>query len=232
MLAEFFKLLLNTATDLSAAPDEHLVSSLLLELKADYIREAVITSNQKCIGKQVAGGGTVLSSDDGSQIYVIRNGIETPENIYYFKSIIQFGPQEGTFFEGAICESNPESNQNGIFLLPSSKLQEPNKGTMQILKTARIIITDSGCDFDDFMKTMKGRIREDIEQFRQCSQTRFFVLETPEEVEKISSIIKHGSKVRNTNQMDRGYFLGMVLKHIDQSIWDKVDKQVYKKKFA
>ena len=45
MLAEFFKLLLNTATDLSAAPDEHLVSSLLLELKADYIREAVITSN-------------------------------------------------------------------------------------------------------------------------------------------------------------------------------------------
>lgn len=88
MLAEFFKLLLNTATDLSAAPDEHLVSSLLLELKADYIREAVITSDKKCIGKQVEGGGTVLSSDDGSQIYVIRSGIETPENIYYFKSII------------------------------------------------------------------------------------------------------------------------------------------------
>lgn len=73
--------------------------------------------------------------------------------------------------------------------MPSSKLQEPNKGTMQIIKAARIIITDSGCDFDEFMKMMKGRIQEDIEQLKQCGQTRFFVLDTAAEVEKIASII-------------------------------------------
>ena len=85
MLTEFFKLLLNTATELSAAPDEHLVSSLLLELKADYIRESVMTSSKKCIGKQVAGGGSLFSSDDGSQIYVMRNGSEAPEDLYHFR---------------------------------------------------------------------------------------------------------------------------------------------------
>ena len=103
---------------------------------------------------------------------------------------------------------------------------------MQVIKAASIIITDSGCNFDEFMQTMKGRIRQDIEQFKQCGQTRFFVLEKAEEVEKIASIIKHGSEVKNTELADRGYFLGMVLKHIDAGIWEKVDKQLYKKKFA
>ena len=103
MLAEFFKLLMNTATDLSAAPDEHLVSSLLLELKADYIREAVITSDKKCIGN-------LFSSADGSQIFVMRSGKEGPEDTYHFKAKMQFGPDSGSRFEGAICDSNPESN--------------------------------------------------------------------------------------------------------------------------
>ena len=161
LLTEFFKLLLTTATDLSAAPEEHLVSSLLLELKLDYIREAVMTSNKKSVGKQVSGGGSLFSSDDGCQIYVMRKGSEAPEDMYHFKAKMQFGPEEGKYFEGSICgdSSNPESNQNGIFLLPSSKLQEPNKNTMQVLKYASIVITDSGCNFDEFMQTMKGRIR-------------------------------------------------------------------------
>lgn len=110
MLAEFFKLLMNTATDLSAAPDEHLVSSLLLELKADYIREAVITSDKKCIGKPKADGGNLFSSADGSQIFVMRSGKEGPEDTYHFKAKMQFGPDSGSRFEGAICDSNPESN--------------------------------------------------------------------------------------------------------------------------
>ena len=58
------------------------------------------------------------------------------------------------------------------------------------------------------------------------------MVETTDEVEKIASIIKHGSTLKNTELSDRGYFLGMVLKHIEQSIWDKVDKSVYRKKYA
>ena len=38
--------------------------------------------------------------------------------------------------------------------------------------------------------------------------------------------------MRNTELTDRGYFLGMILKHISAEIWEKVDKQVYKNKYA
>ena len=31
---------------------------------------------------------------------------------------------------------------------------------------------------------------------------------------------------------DRGYLLGTVLKHISQDIWNKVDKDVYRRQFA
>ena len=89
-----------------------------------------MTSNKKCIGKAVDGGGTVFTSDDGSQLYVMRNGSEAPEDIYHFKAKIQFGPQEGSYFSGPIVDANPEGNNDGIFLVPSSKLQEPNKVTM------------------------------------------------------------------------------------------------------
>ena len=45
------------------------------------------------------------------------------------------------------------------------------------------------------------------------------------------SIIEAGSTVKNTDMTSRSYFLGMVLKHIGQEVWDKVEKSVYIKKF-
>ena len=87
---------------MSASPDEHLVSSLLLELKADYIREAAMTSNKKGFGKEEAGGGTVFTSDNGEQIYVMR--ASEPESMFYFKAELQFGNGEGSFFEGPLVE--------------------------------------------------------------------------------------------------------------------------------
>ena len=38
--------------------------------------------------------------------------------------------------------------------------------------------------------------------------------------------------MKNTDLTDRGYFLGMVLKHIGQDIWDKVSKDDYIKKYC
>jgi len=44
--------------------------------------------------------------------------------------------------------------------------------------------------------------------------------------------MESGSQINNTNIMDRGYFLGSVLKHIDDSIWEKVDKDLFMRKFS
>ena len=122
-MENFFKFLLNVATEMSASPDEHLVSSLLLELKADYIREASITSKVKGVGRELAGGGTIFSSEHGNQVYIMR--APEPDSIFYFKTFLQFGNAANSFFEGPLLESDPVNNQNGIFLLQSSKLVEP-----------------------------------------------------------------------------------------------------------
>jgi len=60
----------------------------------------------------------------------MRNGSDAPEDLFHFKATTQFGPEAGKYFEGPIVEAQPDMNNNGIFLVPSSKLQEPNKGTM------------------------------------------------------------------------------------------------------
>ena len=44
--------------------------------------------------------------------------------------------------------------------------------------------------------------------------------------------MKPGSDVKNTDLMDRAYFLGSMLKHIDEAIWQKVDKDLFMRKFA
>ena len=85
-MEQFFKFLLNVATEMSASPDEYLVSSLLLELKADYIREAAITSKVKGVGREIAGGGTVFSSEHGNQVYVMRAA--EPESMFYFRTAL------------------------------------------------------------------------------------------------------------------------------------------------
>ena len=101
------------------------------------------------------------------------------------------------------------------------------------MKSASIVITDGGCDFNAFMKTLKERILKDAERWRNCSQTRFVVLNGDAAVlERIHHIIEPNSPVKNTDMTDRAYFLGMVLKHISQDIWDKVDKNLYRRKFA
>ena len=38
--------------------------------------------------------------------------------------------------------------------------------------------------------------------------------------------------VKNTDMFDRAYFLGMALKNISSDIWDKIDKETYRSKFA
>lgn len=51
-------------------------------------------------------------------------------------------------------------------------------------------------------------------------------------MKKIESMIESGSTVKNTDLLDRGLFLSCILKHVDDSIWEKVDKDQYMHKFA
>jgi len=65
LLHSFFKFLFGIANQLSASPEELLVSTLLLELRADYLREMAMTSAEKCFSEEKAGGASIMSSDDG-----------------------------------------------------------------------------------------------------------------------------------------------------------------------
>ena len=50
------------------SPDEQLVSPLMLELRADYLREAVMTSHKLTFGEdntETSRAANVFSSDDG-----------------------------------------------------------------------------------------------------------------------------------------------------------------------
>ena len=66
LLGDFFKFLLNIANQHSASPEENLVSTLLVELRADYLRETVMTSNEMAFSDEKIRGAQVLSSEDGS----------------------------------------------------------------------------------------------------------------------------------------------------------------------
>lgn len=52
LLSKFFKVLLGVANQISASPDEFLVSSLLLEIKADYLRETVMSAKNLSAGEK------------------------------------------------------------------------------------------------------------------------------------------------------------------------------------
>ena len=152
--------------------------------------------------------------------------------MFYFQSQMQFGHQEDKFFQGPLHQSKPENNQNGYFLVPSSRLLEPTEPTMQIIKAASIIITDNALDVDKFLKSLKKKMLQDLDRWRNCSQTRFIILKGANDLKRIDSIMKPGSDVKNTDIMDRAFFLGSILKHIDSAIWQKVDKEQYIRKFA
>ena len=230
LLSKFFKVLLGVANQISASPDEFLVSSLLLEIKADYLRETVMSAKNLSAGeKEQDGGGSIFSSEDGSQFFLSRS--EKPEDNFHFKTKMVFGPEQGKFYEGKIVEGDL-SNQGGIFLIPSSKLVKPNKQTMKVLNLAKYVITDSEIDFDEFMKTLKQQVRQEISELKNAAATTYIVVNTSDEVKKISQIIKTGSDLKNTEISDRGYFLGSILQNADQPIWDKVNKNAFKKKFA
>lgn len=215
---------------MSASPDEPLVSSLLLELRADYLREITTTNNRLTFGDKESSGGTIYTSDDGLQMIVHRR--ETPDEMFYFKADFKFGLSEMPGdIRGPLAESDPENNTDSVFVLPSFKLKEPSTLTWSIMKHGKVIITDAGCDFDELMQLIKQKIVKDENKWRSCTQIRWIVLNKVEDTEKIMSIIESGSKVKNTDLTDRGFFLGSILKHISQDIWDKVDKDLYKKKF-
>ena len=135
---------------MSASPEEPLVSSLLLELRADYLRELTTTDNKRSFGTIESGGGQIYTSDDGLQMIVHRR--EIPEETWYFKADFKFGMSDMPGdFKGGLAESDPENNQDSIFVLPSFKLKEPSALTWQIMKHGKVIITDAACDFDDLM---------------------------------------------------------------------------------
>jgi len=128
-------------------------------------------------------------------------------------------------------QKNESGSSNGIFVLPSQRLKDLSKGTLEILKQASIVITDDGLVIDEFMSKLKVEILKDIGNLKPCSQTCFKVLEHADDIPKIMSIIEAGSTVKNTDMTNRAYFLGMILKHIGQEVWDKVDKSTYIKKY-
>ena len=124
LLHGLFKFLLEDAQTLSACPEDPLVSSLLLELRADYVREKASTSNILCLGKgeeKKASGAQIFSSGDGNQFYVLRG--ESASDVFHFTVALQFGQNKGQYFDGILqCDAKPEENKDGLFLVPSKEL--------------------------------------------------------------------------------------------------------------
>ena len=231
LMANFLKLILSEADQQSIHPDELLVSSLLLELRADYLREAVMLSDKLTFEDAASGNKVfVFTSKDASQMYVMRS--EAPTDIFHFNFETQFGESEGQYFEGSLVASDPVNNENSIFVIESEKLAKPDNQTLLILKYARIVITDNAVAFDNLMKQLKVEIQKDEDNWRECANTRFMVLSNPEDVEKLLKIAETGSTIKNEDTTDRAYFLGQLLKHLDSSIWEKVSKEKLRRKFA
>lgn len=73
LLQNFLEFLLEANKVFSAAPDEPLTSPLLLELRADLIREKVNDKLQYTFGEEKTNTAKVFTSEDGSQLYVMRS---------------------------------------------------------------------------------------------------------------------------------------------------------------
>lgn len=208
-----------------------LVSSLLLELRADYLREAVLLS-EKLTFEDAASGNKVFvfTSHDATQLYVMRK--ETPADLFHFKFEMQFGESDGAYFEGSLLSSDPINNSNGIFVVESEKLAKLEFETLLILKHARIVITDSGVNFNELMKLLKVEIQKDEDQWRACTHVRFMILADAEDVSKLLRITETGSTFKNEDTTSRAYFLGQLLQNLDASIWERVSKDQLRRKFA
>ena len=81
-LSKFVTFLFKVGGSLSASPDEALVSTLLLELRADYLRDVVMTSREKALSDEKGSGAQILTSDDGNQLYIYR--AKEPTEMFYF----------------------------------------------------------------------------------------------------------------------------------------------------
>lgn len=124
-MARFLEFLLKTASLKSVSPDEDNVNSLLLELRADYLRETVMSSNKLSFGDQTnqPDAVTIFSSRDGRQLFV-KKGNE-PGDLFYFKVGMQLGKGENEQIEGTLAylESDPHNSRNGrIFVVEPAKL--------------------------------------------------------------------------------------------------------------
>ena len=67
LMTNFLKLILNESDQQSQRPDELLVSSMMLELRADYLREAVLLSDKLTFEDASAGNKVfVFTSQDAT----------------------------------------------------------------------------------------------------------------------------------------------------------------------
>ena len=68
LMPAFLAFLLEIADQQSVSPDELLVSPLLLELRADYLREAVMTSHKLTFGDENVKtvSANIFTSENGS----------------------------------------------------------------------------------------------------------------------------------------------------------------------
>lgn len=48
-----------------------------------------MTSREKAFGDEKAGGASIMSSDDGSQLFIYRS--KEPGDMFYFQTKLQFG---------------------------------------------------------------------------------------------------------------------------------------------
>lgn len=128
----------------------------------------VMTTKTKSFGndKDTSAAIEIFSSEDGAQFYAMRS--ERASNMFWFKTSLQFGANEGKLFSGALVDSDPANNHDAIFIVPSAKLQEPSEQTLQILKAAKVIITDAALNIDEFMKTLKSKIKSNVDRWRNC----------------------------------------------------------------
>ena len=145
---------------------------------------------------------------------------------------MQFGKGEESYFEGALVDSDPTNNVNSIFLVEPAKLMNPSQATLLILKHAKIVITDKTVKFDDMMKALKKEIRKDKNKWQACTETLFMTLAGDEDFSKLKAVIEAGSTFKNTERENRAYLLCQIFNHLDPQIWEKVDMETFRKKYA
>ena len=107
-----------------------------------------------------------------------------------------------------------------------------DRDTLLTLKYASTIITDKAVNFDEVMKLLRREIVHDENKWKQCTRTRFVVLSGDDDLGRLQAIIASDSLVKNEDTESRAYFLGQLLKHLDASLWDKVSKEQFRKRYA